>query len=53
MSVQFKPNKKMEKDYDYRTYIMIQGYKQGRADLANNWVDLRDYDKEMAKQGEQ
>jgi hypothetical protein len=40
-------------NYDKRAYLMIQGIKEGRADLASNSADLRDYDVELAKQGEQ
>jgi hypothetical protein len=55
MSIQtyFKPNQKIERDYDKRAYLMVKGIKEGRPDLAGNSVDLKDYDKELAKQGEQ
>jgi len=55
MSIQtyFKPNRKIEIEYDKRAYIMVKGIKEGRADLAGNSVDLKDFDKLLAKQGEQ
>ncbi len=49
----FKPKKKTEIEYDKRARLMIQGYRENNAPLANNWVDLRDLDKELAEQGEQ
>jgi hypothetical protein len=52
MSIRFKPNKKLMANYDKRADLMIQGIIERRADLASNSADLRDYDVELAKQGE-
>jgi hypothetical protein len=53
MSIQFKPKQKTEKEYDKRAYLMIRGVKEGKPELASNSLDLKDLDKEMAKEGEQ
>ena len=52
MSIQFRPKQKTEREYDKRSYLMIKGIKEGRADLASNSWDLRTLDVEWAKQGE-
>ena len=53
MSTQFRGNSTIEAEYDKRARLMIRGIKEGRPDLAANSYDLKDLDKELAKEGEQ
>jgi hypothetical protein len=53
MSIQFKPKPSTESEYEKRSYLMVKGIKEGRADLASNYYDLKDLDKVLAKEGEE
>jgi hypothetical protein len=52
MSIQFKTVLEIEAEYDKRARLMIRGIREGRKDLASNYMDLVDLDAKLAKEGE-
>lgn len=53
MSIQFKPDRKTEKSYDFSAQTYIKYVKENDENLKNVWIEqLNALDSNLAKQGE-